>query len=81
MKSSATTLLDTLLVLLNLDVCSLALSCEQVETNELAKATQSASGAWDVHLIGAYELLEAKGGTEVCGWSPRIRAQVAMLVW
>jgi hypothetical protein len=45
------------------------------------KATQSASGTWDVHLIGAYKLLEAKGGTEVCRWSPRIRAQVAMLVW
>lgn len=33
--SSAVTLLDTLLVLLNLDVSSLALPCEQVETNEL----------------------------------------------
>jgi len=42
---------------------------------------ESASGTWDVHLLGAFKLLESAGGVEVCKQNPRRRAQIAMLVW
>ena len=47
----------------------------------LLKATQSAFGTWNVHLLGAQKILEGMGVKEMRDWSPRIRAQVAILVW
>ncbi|KAI1623349.1 fungal-specific transcription factor domain-containing protein [Exophiala viscosa] len=43
--------------------------------------TQSASGMWAMHLDGAHTLLEGAGAVKCCQRSPRLRAQIAMLVW
>ena len=44
------------------------------------EATQSALSTWKVHLIGAYNLIEAAGGAGVLV-TPRLKAQAGMLVW
>ncbi|KAJ6442489.1 sugar transporter [Purpureocillium lavendulum] len=45
------------------------------------ETTQSASAMWSVHLNGAYQLLEHHGPLEKCRDNPRMRAQLAMLLW
>ena len=80
-ESNTLSLLDTLLIMLNLDVSTDSLMTRGYTDRLLLKATQSASGAWDVHLVGALKLLESAGGVKVCEKGPRIRAQIAMLVW
>ena len=44
------------------------------------EAAQSALSTWKVHLVGAYNLIEAAGGASVLV-TPRLKAQIGMLVW
>lgn len=43
--------------------------------------TKSALGNWNIHLMGAYSLLEACGSIEGWATSDRVVAQVGMLTW
>lgn len=43
--------------------------------------TKSALGNWNIHLMGAYSLLEACGGIGRWATSDRAVAQVGMLTW
>jgi len=36
---------------------------------------------WAMHLNGAYQLLQQYGSLEKCRYNPRMRAQLAMLLW
>jgi hypothetical protein len=45
------------------------------------QATQTASSSWTVHIRGAQKLLENMGGIGICRQGPRVRAQLAMLIW
>ena len=44
------------------------------------EAAQSALSTWKVHLVGAYNLIEAAGGVSVLV-TPRLRSQFGMLQW
>jgi hypothetical protein len=50
-ESNALILLDALLIMLNLDVSTNSLMTRVCTDRLRLKATQSASGAWDVHLV------------------------------
>ncbi|KAI5460158.1 fungal-specific transcription factor domain-containing protein [Mariannaea sp. PMI_226] len=45
------------------------------------ESTQSAYGMSDMHLRGAHRLLRESSAAEECKKSPRLRAQMAMLIW
>ncbi|KAF4448046.1 fungal specific transcription factor domain-containing [Fusarium albosuccineum] len=45
------------------------------------ESTQSAYGMCDMHLRGAHKLLQESSAVETSQQSPRLRAQLAMLIW
>lgn len=73
------TLIDTLLILINLEVSNAA--DKRYRMLIMRKTSQSATSMWSVHLNGARRLLEQDCFVGSLRGNPRLHAQVAMLVW
>jgi hypothetical protein len=73
--------LDTIILLFSLDVRAIGLHSIASGRADERQEAQSAYGNWNVHLSGAYSLLEACGGVEEWTKSTRAIVQVGMLVW